>query len=332
MERQAVVQALTACGFRESGPAFYGSVEGYPIMIQVPGKEHVQAVTAAFTVQPAPSGVQRRAAAKALKEQAGLNQMQGKTVILTWQERKGHRLEEIGNLLHTAALTLNSYRVEAPEDRCPICRQPACDCYVRYDGRYEPAHQCCLHQLEAETRHLASANQGSYILGVVGGLVGGLAGMIPTVLSICLLERIWSLLYALIPLGVYYGYKLCGGKMNKAALATSIVISILDVYVLQLVLLAIGLMTEYQCTMMESLQLIWQVMGDGAFWASVTKESMVSFLFLALGIWIAWNQISRTHKSDLQGIQAAVATVTLKEGAEPLAQIEEPVQDQTLQG
>ncbi|MFR1759784.1 MAG: hypothetical protein ACLSX2_08770 [Christensenellaceae bacterium] len=332
MERQRIAQALAAHGFREGGNVFYGVVDGYPVMAALLGKEQIYAVTATFTVRQLPAGAQRKALLKALKAQAAVNQAQGRTAALTWQEKKGYRLEEVVELLQAAAGTLKAHGVEEPEDRCPICGQGECDGYIRYDGRYEVIHQRCISGMKAEAQQQAAANQGSYVLGIVGALVGGLVGIIPTVLSIWLLERIWSLLYALIPLGAYYGYKLCGGKMNRAALATSIIVSILDVYVLQLVLLVIGLIVEYQCSMLESLQLLRSVIGDGEFWVSLTTNAWDSFLFLALGIWIAWSQISRTHKSDLKGIQDVMATMTLKEGVQPLEQEEDAAQQQSLEG
>lgn len=331
MEKQRIVQTLTACGFREKESVFYGVVEEYPTMVAVPGRDQASTITATFTVRQAPAGALRKALVRALKEQAAVNQVQGKTIVLTWQERKGQRLEEIDGLMQTAVQTLKSHNVEGPEDRCPICGQTECDAYVRYNGLYEAVHQHCIGQIKTQAQRQAASNQGSYVLGIVGALVGGLVGIIPTVLSICLLERIWSLLYAMIPLGAYYGYKLCGGKLNRAALATSIIVSILDVYVLQLVLVVIALITEYQYTMLESLQLLRQIVGDGEFWVNITTSAWDSFLFLALGIWIAWSQISRTHKSDLKGIENVMETMTLKAGAQPMEQQDDGM-EQTLEG
>lgn len=331
MERQRIAQALADHGFRESGNAFYGAVDGYPVIAALQGKDQIRAVTAAFTVRKLPTGGQRKALLQALKAQATVNQAQGKTAALTWQEKKGYRLEEIMDLLQAAVGTLKNHGAAEPEDQCIICGQDGCDGYIRYDGRYEVIHQRCISRMKAEAQQQAAANQGSYVLGIVGALVGGLVGMIPTVLSIWLLERIWSLLYALIPLGAYYGYKLCGGKMNRAALAVSILVSILDVYVLQLVLLVIGLIVEYQCSMLESLQFLRSALADGEFWVSLTTSSWDSFLFLALGIWIAWSRISRTHKSDLKGIENVMTTMTLKAGVQPLEQEEEPAQEQILE-
>lgn len=184
MERQRIAQALADHGFRKSGNAFYGAVDGYPVIAALQGKDQIRAVTAAFTVRKLPTGGQRKALLQALKAQATVNQAQGKTAALTWQEKKGYRLEEIMDLLQAAAGTLKNHGAAEPEDQCIICGQDGCDGYIRYDGRYEVIHQRCISRMKAEAQQQAAANQGSYVLGIVGALVGGLVGMIPTVLSI----------------------------------------------------------------------------------------------------------------------------------------------------
>ena len=70
MERQRIAQALADHGFRESGNAFYGAVDGYPVIAALQGKDQIRAVTAAFTVRKLPTGGQRKALLQALKAQA----------------------------------------------------------------------------------------------------------------------------------------------------------------------------------------------------------------------------------------------------------------------
>lgn len=55
---------------------------------------------------------------------------------------------------------------------------------------------------------------GSYLTGLLGAIIGGLLATIPAVAVIWFTETAYSLLYFLIPLGVYHGYRLARGKMD----------------------------------------------------------------------------------------------------------------------
>ena len=59
-----------------------------------------------------------------------------------------------------------------------------------------------------------------------------------------LVEKIYALLFALIPLCIYYGYKLLKGKMNKVVIVLTVILSVLSVYMIEMLLLAYYIVAE----------------------------------------------------------------------------------------
>lgn len=137
-------------------------------------------------------------------------------------------------LLATVIAEADALGYEPPAD-CALCGRPGCDSYSYYGGVFTTVHANCVRQnTEAQFEKVQhNENNGSYALGILGAIIGGVVGSIPNVLSVVLAERIMVLLCALIPLGAYYGYKLFRGKMNGAALASTIAVSVLLIPIIE---------------------------------------------------------------------------------------------------
>lgn len=176
---------------------------------------------------------------------------------------------------------------------CPICHRPGCDALAFVNG-YVPVHAACVENQAYGAIAQAENNRqtGNYALGLLGAIAGAFVGAIPTILLILLLNIISAWLYALIPLGAYFGYKLCKGKMVKSVvIPIVIVLSLLMVMVVELIVTYIAVGREYSWWMGvgEFLSLYFQAMSFGDIMADIG----LPLLFTALGIFISWDQIRR---------------------------------------
>lgn len=102
---------------------------------------------------------------------------------------------------------------------CPVCRRLQCDCAVMWGNRYVPAHRSCAEGRSIQTAQKAKANleSGSYALGILGAVLGAVVGTLPLLLFLFVLDSMVYLLWVLVPVGAYWGYKLLSGKMTTVA-------------------------------------------------------------------------------------------------------------------
>ncbi len=230
------------------------------------------------------------------------------TVVFTVQQKDADPtplfeqvLEAVSTHFREAGLT--------PSDTCPVCHQTGCDGLAFLNAGYVPVHQACVQNEVQSVSLKAQKNQqsGNYFTGLLGALLGGLVGTIPNVIAAVWLERIVAILYALIPLGAYYGYKLFKGKMNRSALLFTILSSIFNLFMVEYI-------TQYVwiCLDAEELfdlayytRIFFLALGDGALTAGLLQGA----LFLALGLWFSWSQISHTGQQDVQSAATVQATV-----------------------
>lgn len=177
---------------------------------------------------------------------------------------------------------------------CPVCKQGGCDTYAYYKSTYVPTHAACLQQDAANKVAKAQHNElnGNYLTGIIGALIGGLIGMLPNVLSIVYGEVIYSLLCALVPLCAYYGYKLFKGKMNRAAMAVTICVSVVIAPVMDYVSTMLYGYKEYKMILPVS-QYIAILQDD----FSILFESVgQNLLFIGLGVVCVYGLIKRGNQ------------------------------------
>ena len=169
-------------------------------------------------------------------------------------------------------------------------------------------HYRCLQAEAGKAHNKADINRenGSYLLGVLGALIGMLVGTIPTFLTVVYLEMEYSILFALIPICAYFGYKLFRGKMNKAALIVSILMAVLGVFILNFEYIVFSIMREYGFSFSEALSFVPDLLRDGEIWAAIAADSLQEFFFSALGVVIAWGLISRTASGAAANADAAL--------------------------
>ncbi|MDL2325014.1 hypothetical protein LJC61_07725 [Ruminococcaceae bacterium OttesenSCG-928-A16] len=233
--------------------------------------------------------------------------------------------EEFANLLDSV---LNQIVQIAPgyglfiPDACPVCAQPGCDSYAYTKGSYRAVHAHCV-QANAQAKQAKvdkNLREGSYALGIVGAILGAIVGALPSIVLAAMANYILAVLFALVPLGAYYGYKWFKGKMSKGVLGIIILISILMVPVMQ-----------YGEFLMD------EIVNYGAFYSPLSYFYDISFalshnaslvvvswgqmlFFMAIGLLIVGGIISRTGQKDVLDTSFSAATLRpINAAAQPTA-------------
>lgn len=192
----------------------------------------------------------------------------------------------------------------APVKKCAICGGEDCDqvalSRVGVLLMNTPVHQNCVHSRVEQTDERVTQNRqsGNYLTGLVGALLGGLVGTIPSLVTIVAMNTIYALLYALIPLAAYQGYKLFRGKMNKGALVVTVVASAANLFVMEHINFCFYIYDRYGYLprLARTIRMYWGNMSGGDFILVMGQ----SLLFLVLGIFMVWGRISRTATHELQ--------------------------------
>lgn len=158
-----------------------------------------------------------------------------------------------------------------------------------YKGFYVPVHQKCAEELVSYTiNQLSKEKPGNLPLSIILAIVGGFVGLIPTIILIFAIQTIFALLYALIPLGAAFGYKLGKAPRNKAMIITIIGVSLLIV-----------MGYDFLIWSMASGSTIQELLANSDF----ISEAGTSLLFLAIGIYISWKYITATSEKEINEVR-----------------------------
>lgn len=295
MDQSAWESYASGRGYRCMGNVTVGVYAGYPFQGTLrTGK--IDVMTVIFRVAKAPKGKLVRGAKKELPKGGGLVAGVDR-VTLTCSGREGDLIQNFESSMRVVTDMLREASVSVPEV-CPLCRKKDCDALALVDG-YVPVHRACCQQGAYDTVTKAELNkiQGSYVTGLVGALLGAFVGSIPSILTIWFLERIWALLYALIPLCAYWGYKLLRGKRTRGSVVLVIIASILALFAMEQVHFYMLIVDYWGVwpSIFATIPYYFELMTP----ADIIGDMAMSFVFLALGIWIVFRQINTTSQDEV---------------------------------
>ena len=205
----------------------------------------------------------------------------------------------------------------SPADTCAITGAPNPDslCFLARNDfyGYQPVCAAAIRQEGQTLQEKVEENQnnGSYLTGLVGALLGAVVGIAANLLTIVLLQRIFSLLFALVPVGAMFGYKLFKGRMDKLAIGIVLVLSVLAVPVMEFLATAISLAREYSVPMGDSLSLVSKAFFQPEILKETGPEMLKMLFFMALDIFIAYGYMKGQLNSTQTGT-AQLQTDTLR--------------------
>lgn len=308
MTREELQTFAATGGYRLAGETLVGSFRGYPFSAVLWGRG-TRTLTFRFALDQPVKWRTVRSIRRALPR--GCSAAAQRTRLIVNCSGRGDELQERLPAALDAVTEILAAEGFAVPQICSLCRDKdrPCDALALAGGGYVPVHQDCCRTRASQGAVRAEHNalNGSYLTGILGALLLGLAACIPTVLSIWFLDRVFALLYALIPLGAYYGYRLFQGKLTRAALPIVIGVSILALFAMEQVLFYIVIVNAYGVypNILDTARFYFAIMTP----ADIVSDMSTSFLFLLLGLWITFRAIRRTNRSELRDSDALLESM-----------------------
>ncbi len=298
-------------GGRLVGEGYYGVWDGFPFSAHIENVREPGSVSFYFRLPATLEKGLFKELKKSLPRGCRLLAAPNSSYRLLCEGRPLRRCEQsLSGILNSVTGGLRRAGV-VPSDVCPICRQGGCNAYADVSG-YTAVHSFCVESMVEDRRTKAERSlvSGSYAAGFVGALLGGFLACIPSLLAY------WAgwlvgYLYALIPLGAYFGYKLFRGKMNRGAFVCTCIVSILHLFTMEQVIFYFFVHSYYDIwpSILDTIALYREIMSVG----DIISDMWMSVLFMLLGLWISWGQIRRTAYSDIGSANSVRSTLMYKD-------------------
>lgn len=315
---QEILSAISELGFDNTGLFYYGDWKGYAVTLRRISTRSFFA-DLAVRFEKVPAGL-RKALSRAVKERGlkigGTEAITKTTVTFSFSfGRNDDAKARLAERLDVMVSALRENGVE-PADTCAIsgAANPDSLCLVPRGTlySYQPVNAAVIRQQDTQIREKAEENEvnGSYAQGILGGFLGLLVGLIPNLLTILFAEKIFALLFALVPICAMYGYKLFKGKMGKGSVAIVIVLSLLGVVLIPYLELVIYFVKDSHFPVGQAFDIARLYMTQPEFLSQIGGEMLKLLLFMGLGIMIAWRIVSgQTNSSALQNSEAQLSTL-----------------------
>ncbi len=292
--------------FRRAGGRYYGVWQGFPVSAAAAPSGR-GSVTFSFRL----AATLETGALKQLRGQmprcASVLAVGGSTYQVSVQGKRFDREDcSLSGILDTFTRGLREAGI-LPSDVCPICRRSGCDAWADFGG-YGAIHRACAESRTADAAHEAkrALQTGSYVTGLIGALLGGLVACIPTILAYYA-GWLVAYLYALIPLGAYYGYRLLHGRMNHGAFVCTCIASVVHLFSMEQMIFYIYLVQEFEIwpSIFDSMRLYFSIATP----SMMLQDMWMSAVFMALGLWISWGRIRRNAYTDIAGASSVLETL-----------------------
>ena len=148
----------------------------------------------------------------------------------------GLKQEELANTIEATLKTmtelLKQFRI-TPETKCCVCRDTDIDDYAIWQDKINPqnvltrpAHVSCLRKASQNPKVIKKPKS-NIAMPIFIAFLGALVGIIPTALILLIFEYEVAVLYVLVPITAFYGWKLGGGEYTTTAAAITTLISLL---------------------------------------------------------------------------------------------------------
>ena len=223
------------------------------------------------------------------------------------------KLKELYDLtLKNLEEALGEFPDLTPPATCVICKETGSDTLAFQNAALHFLHKTCLQKQkeEIEQSFEEKASNPNTIGGIIGGLLGGIIAAIPALVALAFFDYFVGLLYALIPLGTFYGWKLAGAKLVRFTTIFTIVYTFIASGAVWFLSIAIALRSyladrEVNVTLTESLSYVFDFISEtpDEFMDIFLVDSLMALGAAVVGIWFAWRQITRTDEHALQEAQ-----------------------------
>lgn len=312
MNTSTIYKSLASIGLFSSGQMCMGNWEGYTVTLR-PYNSGNYYLDVAVRVGGKDKALAKRVKAS-VKEQYGKNLgcINGGSYLrfLVSFNRKSPCSQQFEAYMRAidSAPRLNGI---APADSCAVCGGSSPESLCFYGDNYQPVHNACIRSSLENSRQQLERNRenGSYLTGFIGALLGMLVGSVASILSIILAEKIYALLFALVPIASAWGYRKFNGKMDKFSVIIVVLLSFVSIFFMNYMTTVVFLVDEYGVSAGEAMWLSSDLLFTGEGLALVITSSGSMFLFMVLGLFIAWSFIVKTNAGSAKQLDAMGSTL-----------------------
>ncbi len=310
MKQNEFQELMARFGLRAGGDLALGAWKGWPVKVKREQVYGICNIQAEFALSGRVDKEHAKAIAQEVKAYKNCSAILGLSAVVVVPDKPklGSFTERFTAVMDLVVQGLAEAGVKPPVV-CPLCKGGGCDSMALLNDSYVPTHRTCVtSSVQGTLEKAEQENTGNYLTGLIGALLGGLVGTLPNILAAVFLERVIAVLYALIPIFAYYGYKLFKGKMNKGAFVCALLSSAVNLFIMQYLYVYV-IFVQRLGGMLSPGDALYYYM-DMLTGGNLTADLAQSALFLGLGLWISWGVITRTAKQDIH--QAAAVASTLQ--------------------
>lgn len=308
MKRKEFSEIMISQGLQVKDRFAFGNIKGYPVFVKGK-KSHKEVIEIFYALEENPWQEIREEILKLAESKKAKAIFENNQVKITMSLQEKTKIEDFREVMQNIVEILHKKEVKAPE-KCILCGEKNCDVFAVIGQGNRPVHRACLQEHMNGIRE--KMQSGYYTTGILGAFLGMLVGIIPSVLSLLITGEAISALFLLIPLSIYFGYKILGGRMDRFVLYFTILLSLGSVYLIQIVVQIMYNLNR------EGLGFSWhngvvifkKLLSVEDIWITMTQASSLNFLFITVGILIAWEQISQTHKKADENLSEVIDTIT----------------------
>ncbi len=300
-------QFLTTRGFQMHDLLGCGVIDRYPLSVQLVGKPAlISSIIVKIHLAQSLKKNYRKEIKNLMKHKGAVSYV-GRTLQMVVRTSHMQYPYEFSQTVISLVNYLTTNNIQESL-QCPICGQFDPDGLAYYNGVYQKVHLSCIENLldKREADVAQNEKNGNFLTGLIGALLGGLVGILPSVITVMAANHIYAILFVLIPLCIYYGYRLFRGKMNNAAIVLTIVLSVVFLFLMEYLVLVLTIHQDYGMWLFAD---CFKVFFDPEFFGEMIKTMGMSALFLVIGIVYSWSQISQNNKKTSTSVQFTRSTI-----------------------
>ena len=184
------------------------------------------------------------------------------------------------------------------QSKCIFCGNDKEDeelIFDNYNGLYLPQHDSCRQQAKCQAvskMNNENANTQMYPISILLAFGGAfLAALVINLLTSFVFNgTMYAITYALVPITAFFAYKLGKAPRNKNMIISVIVASVVATLLIDMIFL-------YHVALGYNMRFI-DFLNENK--TAVLGNEGMTLLFLAIGVWISWNIITKTNDSDVK--------------------------------
>ncbi len=321
MNRDIFEEFVLRKGYKMGENWAYGMMAEYPVAIC--SDDH--SITVIFRIDPMDARTVKQNLKRALRGIAMVVFNKG-TISITMKGENWQIAEKFNAVSKGVPEIFHMHDVH-PTTQCSYCKGEGCDVYALLDIGYEAVHTACIEKALDKAKDYAERNKrsGSHLTGTIGALlvivVAFLVSGIPTWLNNQRLSGAMSLIFAFLPLGIFYTYKLFNGKLDWYATALTGVLSLGAGFFVNTGLL------YWQLVKIEGRLVpiadVWALLTRSNMWGSFMSSMIYSLIFTIFALFIARNAIRATGETGVQTIERVQDTLIPIPSQEDLEKMEQ---------